>query len=316
MKLHIYLKLNDAWIQAQTSGHGEDIANAHQSICKPDFAIWIIIHNFATTRFAKRKANKTPMDHTLADRLKSFIATTEYNNSQFADKAGIPRPSLSQILSGRNKKVSNQVLELIHDSFPELSMMWLVFGEGPMLAADAILQTVNDDISKRMQSLEGEEQRIPGESPDGAFQQPTHPGTASASSSNHPQQGELGVSELGTTPLWPSSGTDGGIGIAADYEEAAEYHKSGYQNPENTTSGSFANNQSNHNALTNPSSSTYRTVGQNVALETKIRELQMQLEETRTELEEIRRRPRKVSQITIYYDDSTFETFVPGGPHA
>ncbi|GFI58835.1 hypothetical protein IMSAG025_02299 [Muribaculaceae bacterium] len=30
------------------------------------------------------------------------------------------------------------------------------------------------------------------------------------------------------------------------------------------------------------------------------------------EIEKMRKNPRKVVQITVYYDDSTFETFYPG----
>lgn len=57
-------------------------------------------------------------------------------NSQFADKCGIPRPTLSQLLSGRNKKLSDQVLRPIHDQFPNLSIVWLMFGEGDMLVGN------------------------------------------------------------------------------------------------------------------------------------------------------------------------------------
>lgn len=52
--------------------------------------------------------------------------------SQFADTCGIPRPSLSQLLNGRNKKVSNEVIEKIHKAYPSLSVSWLMFGEGDM----------------------------------------------------------------------------------------------------------------------------------------------------------------------------------------
>lgn len=59
---------------------------------------------------------------------------TGLNNSQFADRIGIPRPSFSQIITGRNKKVSDLILACIHQAFPQLNMMWLIFGEGDMLS--------------------------------------------------------------------------------------------------------------------------------------------------------------------------------------
>ncbi len=59
-------------------------------------------------------------------------------SSQLADSAGIPRPTLSQILNGRNKtnegakKVSSDIIRKIHDAFPTLNIMWLMFGDGDM----------------------------------------------------------------------------------------------------------------------------------------------------------------------------------------
>lgn len=68
----------------------------------------------------------------IASRLKRFMDTSGIQYSQFADTCGIPRPSLSQLLNGRNKKVSNEVIEKIHRAYPSLSVSWLMFGEGDM----------------------------------------------------------------------------------------------------------------------------------------------------------------------------------------
>lgn len=69
----------------------------------------------------------------LVIRLKVFMDSTGLNNSQFAEMIGVPKPSFSQIITGRNKKVSDILLTQIHDAFPQLNMMWLMFGEGSML---------------------------------------------------------------------------------------------------------------------------------------------------------------------------------------
>ena len=69
-----------------------------------------------------------------AFRLKVFMDHMGLSNSQFADECGIPRPTLSQLLSGRNKKLSDQILRPIHRKFPQLSLLWLMFGEGDMLS--------------------------------------------------------------------------------------------------------------------------------------------------------------------------------------
>lgn len=73
----------------------------------------------------------------IVDRLKIYMEHTGLPISQFADAALIPRPTLSQILSGRNKKISNEVLEKLHDAFPELNVAWLLFGDGEMTKGGA-----------------------------------------------------------------------------------------------------------------------------------------------------------------------------------
>jgi len=63
-------------------------------------------------------------------RLKQYIEYLGIPITQFADTAQIPRPTLSQILNGRNKKISNEVISKLHDAFPSLNVMWLMFGDG------------------------------------------------------------------------------------------------------------------------------------------------------------------------------------------
>lgn len=53
-------------------------------------------------------------------------------STQFADIANIPRPTISQIINGRNRKISNEVIEKLHQGFPNLNIMWLLFGDGEM----------------------------------------------------------------------------------------------------------------------------------------------------------------------------------------
>lgn len=69
----------------------------------------------------------------IVSRLKSYIAHCGMTSTQFADTAGIPRPTLSQILSGRNKKISNELLAKLHTACPDLNILWLLFGTGSML---------------------------------------------------------------------------------------------------------------------------------------------------------------------------------------
>lgn len=74
----------------------------------------------------------------LVSRLKEYIVKTSIPVTQFADMCGIARPTLSQLLNGRNKKVSNEIIEKIHSAFPSLSLYWLMFGEGEMEVVENI----------------------------------------------------------------------------------------------------------------------------------------------------------------------------------
>ena len=69
-------------------------------------------------------------DNPIIYRLKQFLASTGLSSTHFADKAGIPRPTLSQLLHGRNKSINNQILSKLDESFPELNTLWLLFGRG------------------------------------------------------------------------------------------------------------------------------------------------------------------------------------------
>lgn len=175
-----------------------------------------------------------------ATRLKLFIDHEGLTNSQFADTCGIPRPSLSQLLSGRNKKISNAILEPIHAAFPNLSIMWLVFGEGDMFS-----------VSR----------------PSASFADEVH-----------------------------------------DTEDAAPYGS--------FASGTFddSSNRPSFSALSAPSvsSSSENPVAAGFSLQNDLREMQRRNKELSLQIETLKKDKRRVKQITVYYDDSTFETFFPG----
>lgn len=191
------------------------------------------------------------MDSNIASRLKTFMESTGLNNSQFADTCGIPKPSLSQILSGRNKKVSNQLLELLHNAFPDLNIIWLIFGEGDMLLSDGRLSDPSSD---------------------------TDWDETSEVRSEPPVEYGLPRSEISFFP-----------------SDDASLKK-----------------ESNHNGLTRPAGGGQQSGNKQLEGSFQIRELQMQIENLREQIEKIRQNPRKVASITVYYDDSTFETFLPG----
>lgn len=89
----------------------------------------------------------------VATRLKHFIEYKGVSITQFADQCGIPRPTLSQLLSGRNKKLSDVIVKLIHDRFPDLSVLWLMFGEGEMILPTPINPSLASEAEKFMDGL-------------------------------------------------------------------------------------------------------------------------------------------------------------------
>ena len=63
------------------------------------------------------------------DRIEMLMKSYNLTPSQFADRTGIQRASVSHILSGRNKP-SLEVMLKIYDSFPGMDMKWLMTGGG------------------------------------------------------------------------------------------------------------------------------------------------------------------------------------------
>lgn len=74
----------------------------------------------------------------IVSRIKQFMSEFDIPSSQFADECNIPRPTISQILGGRNKKISDEIINKIHIAYPDLSIMWLMFGEGNMMTTENI----------------------------------------------------------------------------------------------------------------------------------------------------------------------------------
>lgn len=163
-------------------------------------------------------------DNNIATRLKLFFEYAGLTNSQFADACGIPRPTLSQILTGRNKKISDVLIGQIHQAFPKLSVLWLLFGEGNMLVTE-----------KKDQPSDGEN---PGEN------------------EKSPTDGQEEIKEV----------------IEIGVKEVVKPRL-----------------DSNHQAV--------KSIGG--------------MSQNRVEIVSQPPVTRKISHITVYYDDSTFETFYP-----
>lgn len=91
----------------------------------------------------------------IVQRIKAFISSSGISVSQFADTSFIPRPTVSQLLNGRNKKVSDEIITKIHKAYPKLSISWLLFGEGEMYIGQS-----SDSTSSEQSHDSGEQQSL------------------------------------------------------------------------------------------------------------------------------------------------------------
>ena len=78
---------------------------------------------------------------------------------EFASELCIAEGTLSSVFTGRTKPTNN-IVSAIHERFPEVSIPWLMFGEGDMLASspnDASQKSVN--VDKQAGSSDGSVQQ-------------------------------------------------------------------------------------------------------------------------------------------------------------
>jgi transcriptional regulator with XRE-family HTH domain len=65
-------------------------------------------------------------------RIALVLRAKNISPSQFAEDLGVQRSGISHILNGRNKPSLEFIQKLIK-KYPDISMNWLMFGEGPMM---------------------------------------------------------------------------------------------------------------------------------------------------------------------------------------
>ena len=197
-------------------------------------------------------------DQNIAIRLKFLIDYLGISSSQFADACNISRPTLSQLITGRNKKVSDVIIGQIHEAYPNLSILWLLFGEGEMWLGQPSL---NGNSSEPL-SPDSNIINTDSEDPNGS----SHVST--------PQTGDLCEKIPCENPEFPK---DGHAEMKYGKENALNYTENGGQSTINKDVNTYIKNA-----------------------------------ELLSDLAKLKEKTRKVVQVTIYYDDSTFESFYPG----
>lgn len=104
----------------------------------------------------------------MKDRLFTFIDYTTLNPTDFADKIGVSRASISSIKNERTQ-LTLSIIVKIKEIFPELNIDWLMFGKGIMInsasanneTADLSLDFTNNDATQNIfVDLQNERRRI------------------------------------------------------------------------------------------------------------------------------------------------------------
>jgi len=91
-------------------------------------------------------------NYMIVERIQEVLSHFNISPSAFADTLGIPRSSISHLLSGRNKPSLDFVLKLVH-KFPEVNLYWLLYGKGDFPAAKNNLVETSTNIQSIAQSI-------------------------------------------------------------------------------------------------------------------------------------------------------------------
>lgn len=71
----------------------------------------------------------------MKERILKIIKQEQLTSAKFADMIGVPRSSISHVLSGRNNPSLDFVQKVLH-SFPNIDTDWLLDGQGTMYKRD------------------------------------------------------------------------------------------------------------------------------------------------------------------------------------
>jgi len=82
----------------------------------------------------------------MVNRVKKLLEIEQLSPSQFADEINLQRSSLSHVLSGRNKPSLDFVMK-IKERFSEVSLDWLIFGEGNIFLSHEVKDDAKSILS-------------------------------------------------------------------------------------------------------------------------------------------------------------------------
>ncbi len=76
----------------------------------------------------------------MKDRIFQFMKQQGMSQKQFASELCVAEATLSSIFTGRTRP-TNALVAAIHERFPEVSISWLMFGEGDMYAGETVKES-------------------------------------------------------------------------------------------------------------------------------------------------------------------------------
>ena len=225
-------------------------------------------------------------------RLKQYLESRRISVTQFADECNIPRPTASQLLAGRNKKVSDEMIGKIHQSYPDVSVVWLMFGEGDMLTGDSKEtlskgKELNNPAENKNYTQTGTPHRVSSSNYGHNVEEANlnHVGFANSPQMGHDKRADVYMKE---------GATDSSDGFANEYPNANPNFNSGNPREFVFSNSKSQTNQSNSNATSNTSQVDVATPNPGTngfAIPSS--------------------QGKKVIGVVVYYDDRTYESFVP-----
>jgi len=83
----------------------------------------------------------------MKDRIYQLMKQQGLTQQEFANELCLAPATLSGIFNGRTKPTNNTVAA-IHERFPEVSIPWLMFGEGNMYVGERVVESSLDSSSE------------------------------------------------------------------------------------------------------------------------------------------------------------------------
>lgn len=233
----------------------------------------------------------------IISRLKQYMDLMGIPVTQFADNCRIPRPTFSQLLSGRNKKVSDEIVKKIHEGYPDMSIMWLLFGEGRMLDASAGVGGGSSASVAPIQAPKPARIQNRESAPEGHI-----PMSGITVRPPQTQRIDFGDSDGGGHPL--EGGADGSAGMDDPMSDQRESAREAYRPGFHYMAGSDIPGMG---------------AGQREAIPDQEKPSgderpERRLDDNRSDhmsASALQRKGKRVVSIVVYYDDNSFEPFIP-----